>query len=218
MNNHLLLIGAGPGLSLAIAYVFGQQGYQVSLVARQAATLDQLVQELSEAGISASGYPTDVSRFDQFRQTLEDIEREQGPASVMVYNPSIYRQASALEVDPEVFMTDQRTNFGGLLVAAQVVAPQMIAEEGGTILITGGGTALNPDADLVSLSVGKAGIRTVARCLHDTLEPQGIHVATVTINGSIVEGTHVSPSLIAPWYWELHQEAAGEWTFERVYE
>ncbi|RIV17663.1 SDR family NAD(P)-dependent oxidoreductase [Fibrisoma montanum] len=218
MNNHLLLIGAGSGLSLAIAYVFGQQGYRVSLVARQAASLNQLVQELSDARISVSGYATDVSQFDQFRQTLDDIEREQGPASVMVYNPSIYRQASVLEVDPEVFMTDQRTNFGGLIVAAQAVTPQMLAEGGGTILITGGGSALNPAADLVALSVGKAGVRTVAKCLHDTLEPQGIHVATVTINGSIVEGTHVSPSLIAPWYWELHQEAAGEWTFERIYE
>ena len=41
-NRHLLLVGAGPGLGLAVARRFAEGGYRVTLVARSADGLGRL--------------------------------------------------------------------------------------------------------------------------------------------------------------------------------
>ena len=60
------------------------------------------------------------------------------------------------------FVVSTTVNIGGALVAAQAVAPKMSERGLGTILLTGGGFALQPLPDYLSLSIGKAGIRALA--------------------------------------------------------
>jgi DNA-binding transcriptional regulator LsrR (DeoR family) len=67
------------------------------------------------------------------------------------------------------------------------------------------------------LSVGKAAVRTMADCLRQTLEPQAIHVATVTIAGGVGRNDHFSPNRIAEEFWALYQQPRESWTFETVY-
>ena len=51
-------------------------------------------------------------------------------------------------------------NIGGALVAAQAVAPKMEEQKSVAVLLTGGGFALAPSADYLSIS--NAGIRAGA--------------------------------------------------------
>lgn len=57
----IAIVGAGPGLGLSIAKVFGGHGYDVALIARDKGKLDALVAELAEAGITAEGFAADVA-------------------------------------------------------------------------------------------------------------------------------------------------------------
>jgi len=84
------------------------------------------------------------------------------------------------------------------------VIPAFIEQNKGTLLFTGGGFAVAPSAKYTSLSIGKAGIRALAFALAEELNPQGIHVGTVTIAGNVSPGTFFDPDLIAERYWELH--------------
>jgi len=56
----IAIVGAGPGVGLSIARVFGHQGFAVALVARNEGKLDGLVAQLAEDGIEAAGFPADV--------------------------------------------------------------------------------------------------------------------------------------------------------------
>ena len=89
----------------------------------------------------------------------------------------------------------------------------------GTILLTGGGLALDPTGWLpaASLAVGKAGLRSLAQTLHKELAPEGIHVATVTIAGQIQPGTAFDPDLIADRFWHLHAQPVGHFDWESVF-
>ena len=49
-RNHLMLVGAGPGLGLAVARRFGVGGYRVTLVGRSLDRLGDLVGSLSDTG------------------------------------------------------------------------------------------------------------------------------------------------------------------------
>ena len=77
--------------------------------------------------------------------------------------------------------------------------------ENGTILLTGGGLALHPYADLASLSIGKAGIRSLAYSLHQELSPKGIYVGTLTIKGFVQTGTYFSAENIADTFYSMYE-------------
>ena len=49
-SGHLLLVGAGPGLGLAIARRFAAGGYRLTLVARSAGRLGELALSLDDTG------------------------------------------------------------------------------------------------------------------------------------------------------------------------
>jgi NAD(P)-dependent dehydrogenase (short-subunit alcohol dehydrogenase family) len=92
------------------------------------------------------------------------------------------------------------------------VAPRMAARGSGSILLTGGMPA--PVAAYTSLSLGKAGLRTLAAVLHEHLGPQGVHVATVTVGGYVEPGGDYDPDDIAEHYWRLHVQRREDWELE----
>jgi short-subunit dehydrogenase len=90
----------------------------------------------------------------------------------------------------------------GALTTVKEVIPHM---ENGTILLTGGGLALYPNANLASLSIGKAALRSLAYSLHQELSPKGIYVGTLTIKGFVKEETYFSPENIANTFFSMYK-------------
>ena len=80
----------------------------------------------------------------------------------------------------------------------------------GTILLTGGGLALAPSAEYLSLSIGKAGIRCLAQALFPQLSAKGIHIATVTVTTTVNPGSEQATG-VAEAFWDLHAEPKGRW-------
>jgi len=74
-----------------------------------------------------------------------------------------------------------------------------------------------PDPDVTSLSLGKAGIRALAALLARDYGPHGVHVATVTVAGAVAAGSEIDPDAIADENWRLHAQRAGAWEREVLY-
>jgi short-subunit dehydrogenase len=92
----------------------------------------------------------------------------------------------------------------------------MSARGSGTVLLTGGGLALEPSPEYLSLSIGKAGIRTLALSLFESLKEKGIHVATVTVAALVSPGSK-DATAVAEHFWQLHSQPEGSWTPEVKY-
>ncbi len=60
-SGHLLLVGAGPGLGLAVARRFAAGGYRVTLVARNADRLAELARSLDDIGAEINTVEADAS-------------------------------------------------------------------------------------------------------------------------------------------------------------
>ncbi|MGY4769707.1 SDR family NAD(P)-dependent oxidoreductase [Kribbella sp. CWNU-51] len=60
-RSHLLLVGAGPGLGMAVARRFAVGGYRVTLVARSADRLGDLAGSLSDTGAEIGTIEADAS-------------------------------------------------------------------------------------------------------------------------------------------------------------
>jgi short-subunit dehydrogenase len=197
-----LIVGAGGGNGLSIARIFGIKGYKVILAARRAAEIERFAGDLESQGIEASSEVIDAAD----PQGVRDAVARLGPVEVLVYNASALTMAQPTSLSLAQFAADLNVNVISALAAAQAVAPGMIAARKGTILLTGGGSALHPSAAMASLGVGKAAIRNLAFALAEELQPKGIRVATVTIQGFIKPGTPFDPDKIAPVFWQLHQD------------
>ncbi|MDY7233251.1 SDR family NAD(P)-dependent oxidoreductase [Hyalangium rubrum] len=214
-----IVVGAGPGLGLAVAKRFGKEGYPVALLGRRVEPLEEHVKDLREAGIHARAFSADASDPGSLIHGMEKAETALGAPEVLIYNAAALRKTgSIIEERFEELVGDFKVNVAGALVAAQQAYPAMTHRRRGTILLTGGSLAIDPMPLFASLAIGKAGIRNLALSLAKELEPQGIHVATVTIAGFIKPGTKFDPDLIADEYWRLHAQPVGTWNHELVYQ
>ena len=68
----IAIVGAGPGMGLAIARTFGSRGFGVALIARNRAKLDDMAGQLAAEGITAAAFPADVLDHDALTQALKD--------------------------------------------------------------------------------------------------------------------------------------------------
>lgn len=211
-----VILGAGPGIGLAVARRFAQGGFLVAAVARPGDPLDRFQAALEEDGRGpALVLGADLAQEGSLPPACAAVEAWAGLPEVLVYNASAGFQGPAAELEPGRLLADFRVNAGSALAAAQWALPAMRARGRGTLLFTGGGLALAPKPGLASACLGKAALRSLALSLAGELAPEGIHAATVTVRGFVQPGTSLSPDLVAETFWELHLQKMDLWQAER---
>ena len=212
-NRHLLLVGAGPGLGLAVARRFADGGYRVTLVARGADGLGDLAGSLADTGAQIDTIAADASDPEGLGVRWLSLYSEPGAPGLIVYNAVMGAPDQLLSSSVQHLQTAYAVDVISAIVVTQVAAPPMRAAGSGTIIVTGGGFADHPIPALATVSLGKAALRSAATMLGADLEPDGIRVATLTIAGQIVAGTAFDPDSIAKRYWEVvHSD--GPWQAE----
>ena len=78
-----LIVGAGMGLSAALARLFTSKGMRVALAARQTSKLAALCKETG-----AAAYACDATNVDDVARLFAEVERDCGTPDVVVYNAS----------------------------------------------------------------------------------------------------------------------------------
>lgn len=212
-RGHLLLVGAGLGLGLAVARRFAVGGYRVTLLARKTDRLGELAQSLDDTGAEIDTIEADASDSDDLRARMTELYGSDGAPGVVIYNAVMGAPDQLMSSTAAHLQTAYAVDVIGAIVIAQVAAPAMRAAGFGTIVVTGGGFADHPIPALATISLGKAALRTAATMLGADLGPDGIRVATLTIAGQIVAGTAFDPERIAERYWEVVQ-TDGPWQAE----
>src|SRR3954449_12294699 len=134
---HLVILGAGPGLSASIARRFGAEDFAVTLVARREHALAELADQLRRDGITADTATADAADARAFRAALDSLAERITPA-VVVYNAALIARDSILTTDEEYLLSAYAVDVLGAISAAQVFTPAMREAETGTFLATGG--------------------------------------------------------------------------------
>ncbi len=204
-SGHLLLVGAGPGLGLAVARRFAAGGYRVTLAARSTDRLGELARSLDDTGAEINAVEADASSPEDLRARIAELYREEGAPGVVIYNAVLGAPDRLLTSTAAHLQEAYAVDVIGAVVVAQEAAPAMRAAGSGTIIVTGGGFADHPIPALATVSLGKAALRSAATMLGADLGPDGIRVATLTIAGQIKAGTAFDPARIAERYWQIVQ-------------
>lgn len=213
----VVIVGVGPGLGASLVERFSRDGTKVAMFARSRSTLDAIKGSARLQGRNLAGFAVDAGDFSALGAALDAATEWGGVPSVMIYNAVTFNGTSADALTVEALSGDLKASLLGAVRSVEHVLSGMLARREGTILLTGGGLALNPVEAWASVAVAKAGLRAYAHALAKAVGSKGIHAATVTICGLIEPGGDFDPDLIAQIYWDLHQQKPGAFESEVIY-
>jgi NAD(P)-dependent dehydrogenase (short-subunit alcohol dehydrogenase family) len=223
MNAPLCIIaGVGPGNGLACCRRFRRAGYRTAILARDSGKLRTYSKEDEEI----FPFSCDLSDPESINDTFAEIVATLGIPEVVIYNAGSGLFGAPLDVSYEDFEAAWRVNTLGLLSVCKTVAPLMIKNGGGSILVTGATASLRGGANFGAFSSAKGAQRNLAQSLGRSLGSQGIHVALVIIDGVIdmpqtraffpdkPDDFFLQPDAIAETFYSLSQQSSSAWTFE----
>lgn len=207
-----VIIGAGPGIGRSVARRFAREGLPIALVARRAATVEAVAEGVAPFGVPVVPLTADCADEAALRSALDAASDELGAPDVAVYNAAIIRADTAGQLSTRAHLDAWAVNVLGALTAAAHLAPAMAQRGSGSLIVTGG--MPEPKREYVSLSLGKAGVRTLVDLLDLEYGASGVHVASVTVDGPVAPGTAFDPDAIAEHYWALHTQPRDQWQRE----
>ncbi|WP_086930501.1 SDR family NAD(P)-dependent oxidoreductase [Agarilytica rhodophyticola] len=223
MNKPLCIVaGVGPGNGLAFCKKFVKEGYKVAIVARSLKRME----EYAEDSEDIFPYACDLSNPDSIEATFSSIIDNLGVPQVLIYNAGSGLFSAPLETSLQDFEGAWKINALGLLCVCKLIAPSMIENGGGNILITGATASLRGGAKFAAFSSAKAAQRNLAQSLARSLGNQGIHVSLIIIDGivdiprtremfpDLPDNLYMKPDAIAETYYSLTQQSDSAWTFE----
>ena len=175
-----LIVGAGSGLSAAVARALSNKGYRVVLAARNT---DKLSDICAQTG--ASAIPCEATDVQSVNALFEQLDQQNIDLDFVLYNASGRTAGNIEDVDPEaVKQAILQCAFGAFLVAQQA-ASRMKARGQGAIFFTGATAGLKGFPKFASFAMGKFALRGLTQSLARELGPHNIHVAHFNIDGGI---------------------------------
>ena len=213
-----LIVGAGSGLSAALARAFAKDGLAVALAAR---TPDKLAALAAETG--AQVFACDASRRADVERLFADLD-QQGAPDVVAYNASYRVRGPFIELDADEVEKSLRVSALAGFFVAQAAARRMVPRRHGALFFTGASASQKGYAQSAPFAMGKFALRGLAQSLARELSPQGIHIAHVVVDGGIRSERRPEPpdrpdSLLAPdaiaaAYVHLLRQPRSAWTWE----
>jgi NAD(P)-dependent dehydrogenase (short-subunit alcohol dehydrogenase family) len=211
-----VILGAGPGIGMAVALRFAREGFGVAAVARPADPLEAFQEALAAAGAPALVLGADLADPEALEGALAAIQAWGGLPEVLVYNASAGAPGPAGDLDPAQLLRDLQVNAAGPLRAAQWALAGQRRAGRGSLLFTGGGLGLQPKPGMASACLGRAALRSLALSLGAELAPEGIHAATVTVCGFVQPATALDAPKVAQAFWDLHLQPRPQWAHEII--
>lgn len=212
-----LVTGVGPGTGAATVRRLAAGGYRVAMLARDAARLAELEQEIPDT----YARPCDVTDTDALAAVIADV----GQPKLVVHNAVGGAFGTFDRIEPETLAKNFEINTMALFHLAKLTAPAMVAAGEGAIIVTGNTSAQRGRAAFVGFAPTKAAQRILAESLARDLGPKGVHVAYLVIDAAIdvpwqrelqpdkPDDFFISPKSIADEIYHLAHQPKDSWSF-----
>jgi NAD(P)-dependent dehydrogenase (short-subunit alcohol dehydrogenase family) len=222
--------GVGEGLGFGVSARFVAAGHPVAMLARSIEKLEQFARKIGEAGGMAVGRATVLREEEQVVGAFEAAHASFGRIDAAIYNAGAQHRKPMLEITGSTFEKVWRLGCFGAFVFGREAARHMVPQGHGTVLFTGATASMRGGQQFAAFAAAKFGVRAIAQSMAREFGPDGIHVASVVIDGgidmpavhkryvaagqAITEDSLLSPAAIAETYYQIHVQHRSAWTNE----
>jgi NAD(P)-dependent dehydrogenase (short-subunit alcohol dehydrogenase family) len=214
-----LIIGAGAGISAALARKLAAVGLGVALAARN---IDKLAPLAAETG--ARTFAADAANPAAVAALFAAVDAAIGPPDVVIYNASARARGALATLDPALVRQSIEITAFGAFLAVQQAALRMLRHRHGAILLTGASAGVKGFPLSAPFAMGKFALRGLAQSAARELGPQGIHVAHFVIDGGVRSESRpvpadrpdslLAPASIAQTYCDVLAQPRDAWSME----
>lgn len=174
-----LVTGASGGIGRAAALLLGQRGARVAVhYFRRRDGAEETARALAGARV----FGANLTRLDEVKRLVADVERELGPIEILVNNAGDLIERKPLAEMPEALFREViDTNLTSTFFCSQAVAPGMVARKRGAIVNLSSLAAWNgggPGA--LAYCAAKGAIVSFSKAIAKELAPHGVRVNCVS--------------------------------------
>lgn len=218
MSKSVLVVGYGPGISNAVAELFGAKGFRVGLVGRSEDKLAAGATALAAKGVEASAFVGDAADAKSIRAAVKRARDAFGGLTALHWNAAAGAVGDLTTIAPEALLRALEVGTVGLLSAVQEALPAL-EESRGSVLITNGALGdVDPhrDAAVIKMNIPGAALANATKhklvgLLAARLKEKGVYVGEVVVAG-LVKGTPsdkgnatLDPVTVAQKFWDLQE-------------
>lgn len=174
-----VVTGASRGIGRGIARVLAAEGATVLLGARDAAKLQEAVDEIKAAGGQAAALAIDIARRDSVEAAIDAVLADHGRIDQLVNNAGITRDTLLLRMKPEQWDEVLATNLSGAFHCTQAALKPMLKARYGRIVNITSVVGLTGNPGQANYAASKAGLIGFTKAVAREVATRGITVNAV---------------------------------------
>ena len=176
-NKVAIVTGGNTGIGRAVALAYADEGADVAIawVAREP-DAQSLAQAIEKKGRRSLLVRTDVTQERDVEAMVSAVAERFGRIDILVNNAGIQRAQAITEMSLEDWDRMMGVHLRGAFLCCRAVAPRMIAQRSGRIIILSSQLAYIGRPRYTAYSAAKGGLLTFTRALAQELAPHGVLV------------------------------------------
>jgi hypothetical protein len=174
-NKVAVVTGGGSGIGLAIAQVFGANGYSVVITGRDVKRLQSASAAISSDKNKVTCIPCDVRDPVSVQKLFREVRKHHSTIDVLINNAGVAHSLAPVDqLSIETWKEVIDTNLTGTFLVTRAALPLMSA--GGTIVNNLSVAAVQPFAGMSAYNASKFGALGFTHALREDLRKRGIRV------------------------------------------
>jgi len=174
-GTRVLITGATGGVGTSLAGLLAARGAQLGLLGRSSSSLFALARGLPGEPMLLTA---DVAESMQVRAAVDRFVGAFGGIDLLVIAAGVIEVGNFVELDHAQIERLISVNLRGALITARAVAPRMVQQRRGHVVIIAGSGAWHSYPTFAASCASKAGMRVLGDTLFHELGQHGVQVTT----------------------------------------
>lgn len=173
----VLVTGASGGIGRAVCLAFGAAGWHIGMhYHRRKADAEKTLQAVQTAGGTGALYGADIRGAESVRRMVETFCQQSPPPYAFICNAGIAASSLLLRQQNDEWINVVQTNLTGTFHCLQAMAPPLLDQGGGSIVVIGSHAGLQGSTGQAAYAASKAGLMGLVKTAAKEWGPENVRV------------------------------------------
>jgi 3-oxoacyl-[acyl-carrier protein] reductase len=173
----VLITGASGGIGRAISRAFAAIGWHIGIhYSRNKAAAQTTLRQVMECGGTGNLYHADIRESDAVQRMIDEWRLQRPEASAFICNAGIAESGLVVRHSEHMWNEVITTNLTGTFLCLRAMAPALLANGGGSIVVVGSHTGFHGAVGQAAYATSKAGLTGLVKTAAWEWGPQNIRI------------------------------------------